>query len=239
MTEGSQVGFIDELVNRMVVDDDEVTSSVPKAVKEHAGKESFDATFDTSLAQEMNALSLQERERKYEELHGVAEVVAETPEFLVESLQQLEQELLNIPNKQAYVRAWCINRKYVESRNFRVMFLRADLFDAKKAAARLVRFIEKKVEIFGPDTLARSLRLSDLNEDDLRTLKGGAVQILPSRDRSGRLIFFQNILGATVQYTSFTSLVGCCWRRRFFCPLCSHNSLCQPPHPFLLQHAIV
>jgi hypothetical protein len=63
------------------------------------------------LARELTALSLLERERKYEELHGVARVVDETPDFVEERLQALDQELTRIPQTQkaAYLRAWCVS----------------------------------------------------------------------------------------------------------------------------------
>jgi hypothetical protein len=54
----------------------------------------------------------------------------------------------------------------------------------------LVSFMEGKLEFFGPEVLARSIYLSDLDEDALKSLKSGYDQLLPSRDRAGRAILF-------------------------------------------------
>ena len=39
---------------------------------------------------------------------------------------------------------------YVTSYKFRLMFLRAELFEAKKAARRIISFLEEKLSLFGP-----------------------------------------------------------------------------------------
>jgi len=81
------------------------------------------------------------------------------------------------------------NKAYVTDDKFRLMFLRAACFDPRKAAVRLVAFLEGKLRFFGMETLTRQLQLSDLDADDLSCLKAGHTQILPARDQSGRPIF--------------------------------------------------
>jgi hypothetical protein len=140
------------------------------------------------VAQEINQMTLKEREVVYEELHGVARVVEETPEFVAQRLQALDQALREISSKPAYDQAESICHEYVNAPKFRLMFLRAEYFDPKKAAIRLVKFMEGKLKYFGPRALARPVFLSDLDEDDKETVRSGALQILPVRDRSGRAV---------------------------------------------------
>ena len=150
-------------------------------------------SMDTLLAAEMNQMSLKERELVYEELHGVDEVIEETPSFINESLQELQRELQDISNKSAYNQAESMNPEYVQSQEFRLMFLRAERFDAKKAASRLVNFMEGKLEYFGPDSLARPIELTDLDADDMAFIKSGVMQFLPGRDVAGRAILCDSI----------------------------------------------
>jgi hypothetical protein len=112
----------------------------------------------------------------------------ETAEIIERSLHALEIELRCLPDKQAYDQADAINPSYVRDRKFRLMFLRSEYFDAKKAAAKLVLYLNEKVALFGPATLARPVYLSDLDKDDLAVLKSGVYQLLPARDSTGRAI---------------------------------------------------
>jgi hypothetical protein len=62
-------------------------------------------------------------------------------------------------------------------------------FDVEKAANRLVKFMEGKLELFGPKAIARPIYLSDFDDDDMDTLKSGYFQLLPVRDSTGRTVF--------------------------------------------------
>ena len=106
---------------------------------------------DALLVKELNQLSVDEREQVYEEIHGVDQIQEETKEFLDEKLDALDRELLKISNKPAYDLAERSNKEYVLDRTFRLMFLRAEHFNAPKASGRLVRFMEGKLELFGKD----------------------------------------------------------------------------------------
>jgi len=78
---------------------------------------------------------------------------------------------------------------YIHGDDFRLRFLRCDLFDVKKAAQRLLTYLDLLVEIFGDDALRRPICLSDFTKEELRHMRKGMIQILPYRDRSGRRIF--------------------------------------------------
>jgi hypothetical protein len=145
---------------------------------------------DALMAKELNQLSMKEREEVNHDIHGVAEIVEEAPEFLQIKVKELEMELENIPLKDAYHQAKEKAPDYVTSLRNCLMFLRADRFDAKEAAARMVRYYEEKLCLFGHEPLARDLLMSDLNEEERSSLKAGYIQLLPRRDRAGRAIIF-------------------------------------------------
>jgi hypothetical protein len=146
------------------------------------------ADMDKVLAQEVHNLSLQERNRVYEEIHGVAEPLKEDPEFVAQQLSEFDVQLSTIQNKPAYDIAFQQSPEYVHDRKFRLMFLRDTEFDAHKAAQKLVNHFEVKMELFGREKLAQNITLDDLDENDLIYLRSGATQILPSTDRAGRQI---------------------------------------------------
>ena len=163
---------------------------------------------DTILAQNMTKLSLQDREMAYEEIHGVGRVEDETPESVAEQLDAMDQHLRKISPKDAYDEAYKICPEYVEGRKLRLMFLRAEYFDAKKAAIRLVKFMEGKLELFGKNCLARPLQISDLDKDALAFFKKGFLQILPVRDRTGRAVFIDLMGSQPRAYDSYLDVVS-------------------------------
>ena len=150
----------------------------------------------TTLAEDLNRLTLVERDAVYQEIHGVNTVVQESPQLVKESIQALEGELVKISVKPAYDEAKRVPNPYVDSEGFRLMFLRAEDYDPHKAAIRLVKFMDEKRRLFGPQSLYRNLLLSDLNADDLKCMKAGSFQRLSQRDRSGRRVWasFQKLL---------------------------------------------
>jgi hypothetical protein len=77
---------------------------------------------------------------------------------------------------------------YVLSDGFRIKFLRAELFDVKKAAGRYLRCVDFLVDYFGLVALERPLYLKDFDKEDMKLLKEGRCQLMPSRDRFGRRI---------------------------------------------------
>lgn len=72
---------------------------------------------------------------------------------------------------------------------FRLLFLRADLFNSKLAATRFVKFFALKLKLFGNDVLGRDIRLSDLGQDELDFMRSGS-RWLTHRDRAGRAVCF-------------------------------------------------
>ena len=159
-----------------------------KAAEPHT---SSDKEIDAFIAKELNKMSMQERQKIFEEIHGVDRIVEETPEFLSEKLDALQEEVLKIHPKIAYEMAVQHDKTFVFKNTFRLTFLRADMFDPIKASKRLVTFFECRLALFGSHLLTKSLTLQDLDKDDMATLKSGYFQILPQRDTAGRAVLVQ------------------------------------------------
>jgi hypothetical protein len=155
---------------------------------ENVKNDGFVDETDALLAQELNQLSTKEREKVYHDIHGVAEIVEETPEYVALKLKELELELAKITIKSAYNQAKEKSPEYVTSTREGLMFLRAGRFDATEAAARMVRYYEEKLHLFGPGPLARDLHMKDLKEEERSSLESGYLQLLPERDRAGRSV---------------------------------------------------
>ena len=191
------VKSIDSMMPMSVKCDDSVTTSM-SVTKEDSGNDKADRpsfkkgleSITSSLAKEMNQLSLAEREKVCYDLHGVADVVEETPGFIDQCLSDLESEICKLEDNQrsAYEMAKEVNPGYICGRSFRLKFLRAERFVPKNAVTRLVGFLEVKLKFFGPKPLARELLLSDLNQDDMVVVQSGFFSIVPLRDRAGRAL---------------------------------------------------
>jgi anaerobic glycerol-3-phosphate dehydrogenase len=142
---------------------------------------------DTMIAKELSAMSLQEREHCYHDIHGVSDTIVETPEFVEEKLAKLVDEIAKISGKRkdAYLQAVAQDKEYTTNKSFRLRFLRADLFNEKAAAERLVLFFVEKLKIFKPELLAKDIKISDFDEDERKCLESGFGQLVPQKGRAG------------------------------------------------------
>lgn len=168
---------------------------------------------DHLLSKEIFQLSVKDRNDIQEEIHCVCCLApVETPEFVEQSLRELAIEIdEGIPDskKQAYMQSNQEPKElpehqrilkelhqleplpqtsYVNGDEFRLRFLRCELFDVKKAAKRFVRFLDLLLTLFGDYALRRPIRLSDFSKEELRCMRMGRFHVLPSRDRIGRRI---------------------------------------------------
>lgn len=117
---------------------------------------SIDATADTILEGALNSLSLEERNRVYESIHGVDDITRETPEFLSQKLVEIDKllELVLLPDDHAsrgeihkdltreeidtFVLAKKENEGYIKDEGVRLMFLRAEDFNVKESVLRML-----------------------------------------------------------------------------------------------------
>jgi len=205
-------------------------------------------TIDALLAQELNALSFQQRETLNEEIHGVnvnqiydkIKEIEETPQLLKESFLKL-QIVLNIlqPNSFAYNRCQQLygddyNDKNYENENenvddnknddevirsttfintdeFRIMFLRCGLFDISNAARRLIDFVELMYELYGDVGIQRRIRIDDMSKCEIQLLKAGILQLLPGRDRAGRRVVIHIACNHTNELTAKSRIRMVCY----------------------------
>jgi len=93
-------------------------------------------------------------------------------------------------------------KSFINTDEFRIMFLRCELFNVPNAARRLINFVELMYELYGDIGLQRRIRLDDLSEEELRILKGGTRTILPGRDRAGRRVVFHITYNYTNEFTA-------------------------------------
>lgn len=182
------------------------------------------ADMDALVAKQMAELSMKDREKVYFDIHGVADEIPETPEFIDNKLQEFDYEFKQLisPSSssnpdwvKAYELAYSLSPDYVSNRAFRLSFLRADLFDPAQAAQRFARHWQAKLELFGPEALVQSITQDEhLTPDSIEALYSGLSQYLPLRDRAGRLVVVSFYhpnhisLHAKLQRTFYMSMVS-------------------------------
>jgi hypothetical protein len=162
---------------------------------------------DSLIARAMSASSRSVLEQAYYDVHGIATEIGETPSFIERNLAELDREVRNRNDNQAYFLAEEMNPHYI-SRDFRLMFLRSDRFDIKGAALRLVRHFQVKLELFGKEKLALDITQDDLDKDSMETLYSGLTQVLPTRDRGGRAVVLWVANGAQSQVPTLAKVSG-------------------------------
>ena len=172
----------------------------------------FQLTMEKIWARELYEMDPSEREDIANEIHGVqsSRAIQETPEVISEGVQSLRDYIdqtmeldLNagenfVPavTKKAYKKFMASELKeggnevpYIDRQKFLLKFLRACHFNIEKAGQRYFRCLELMHELFGDIAFKRPLAMMDLTSREMRYLKKGQMQLLPSRDRAGRRIF--------------------------------------------------
>ena len=143
------------------------------------------------VAKELNDLDCDTKEQLRRDLYGEYVDIVETPEFLTNSLIELQEALEAIEpcaKKEAFLRAKEECPDYVDSQDFLLQFLRAEKFNASLAAARIVEYWENKVLLFPNDREAFGpISLDVLQESDLRVLRNSGLSLLPN-DEHGRAV---------------------------------------------------
>jgi hypothetical protein len=152
---------------------------------------------DKILVNEMNNCSINDRTAIQEEIHCVfCLALDETPLLLKRSLKQLSIELDNddhipVHEKHAYILSQRLQKEqqeqqqqllYVNSIEFRLMYLRCQLFDVKKAAKSIVQALDWLLKHFGEYALERKIKLSDFTKTELSIMRKGFIQLLQSRE---------------------------------------------------------
>ena len=130
-----------------------------------------------------------------DEIHGVNDIIEETPTLVQSKLEEfrheLEEYIQDLTPYAAIRVAIELNRDYVYNPRFLLAFLRSEQYDILPSIKRIVNFFEQKRQIFGEQSLGRDITVTqDFDEDDRKLLESGYAYLLPGKDRSGRAIAF-------------------------------------------------
>ena len=113
--------------------------------------------------------------------------IDETAVLIEQSIHELQIEIDDkIPNigKYAYLHSQLTakRRSFVNSKEFRLRFLRFELFDIKKTAIRMLKWLDLALSLFGSIALERPICIStNFSSDELRFFRKGYIQLLPVR----------------------------------------------------------
>ncbi len=160
---------------------------------------------DAKLLDDLKNLCFVDRNRINEEVHGVLNLASnESPAIVQTAFWMLEQEIRKIQNKPAYDQAkYVLRSAFIEDHGLRLRCLRSTLFDVKEAARRFTSYLDLCLDYFGPESLTRPIRMSDLGKDEIELLRTGEYQILPFRDRSGRRVI-ACVAGVGLKFSLYT-----------------------------------
>jgi hypothetical protein len=173
---------------------------------------------DRMIAAELNRLSLEEREKVLNDIHGLPQPTEETPKFIQSCFDQFDAYLFAIKHNTAYELAESISPVYVGRDEFRLLFLRACRYDPHEAANKMLKFFQLKKDLWGVDKLCHDITLDDLDEDAIETLQSGCDgQVSPVRDMAGRpIVIFIMELRKTKIIKSVVSRLVLCFLRCIF-----------------------
>ena len=136
-------------------------------------------------------MTQEERLQALEDIHGVVTLPDEHPDTVKAKLAEMDEMLTQLEPSQRGALDEAVKRNSGYIRRFRLAFLRAEAFDAAKAARRMAAHFESRLALFETeDVLGRDIKLSDLSarSEDLALIESGAVQLLKRVDCAGRSI---------------------------------------------------
>jgi hypothetical protein len=125
----------------------------------------------------------------YGQLHPV-----ETPELIARKRVEFEDELKRVPDQEK-ISLMQAEEKCPEllTDDFKLMFLRCEVFQAKLAAERYAHYWDKRVEVFGPEKAFEPLTLVGAVRDDKETIRIGIISLMKEKDPEGRSIIFFDV----------------------------------------------
>ena len=166
---------------------------------------------DIMIADALKHMSIADREQATNDVHGISEDIVEDPNFIQECLNMQREALVKLKSDSSLPSA-AINLAeskdptYVNNQRFLLKFLRADRYDPKLAAERMIRYFDLKLFLFGESRLCKDITFDDLQPEDVKMIKKGHAQILPTRDRAGREV--RVFIAKNQKYKSIESLVS-------------------------------
>lgn len=159
-------------------------SILPVAFLSEPRSSPIHAYTDAEFAQDMNTLTFKEREEIIADIHGVANVIQETPEFIESKLQDFRAQISNAMVHGKYYRAaWdraIFLRPSLETdRDHHLMFLRARRFDTARAAKLLLNFYHVRRQVWGDKLLHQLVGWDDLSSDAQAAFMSGIATTFP------------------------------------------------------------
>jgi hypothetical protein len=113
--------------------------------------------------------------------------IDETPVFIDISLHELQIEIddnISGIGKNAYLLSQLTvnGRSFINSKEFRLRFLRFELFDIQKSAIRMLKWMDNAFSLFGSLALERPICiLTDFSSHELKIFRKGYIQLMPVR----------------------------------------------------------
>jgi len=125
----------------------------------------LDTYTDTDLASEMNAMSFRERQAMEEDIHGVADIIEETPEFVASKIEEMQEALTKLSSHQrlALDRAFFLRPALTDDQGLHLMCLRARRFRPDEAAALMAKYFRVQRDFFGDDLLIHRITWDDVS----------------------------------------------------------------------------
>ena len=158
------------------------------------------------LAMETSSLTPKQHEAAQKDLYGgVKNATKEDVTTHDQALLALSQEIALIQDKPAFLLALQRCPDYVRNKKFGLSFLRAERFDARRAAQRLTLYWKEKLDLFGPQKAFRHLTIHDLEPQDVESLRQGSFLMPPGKDSGGRGLLFSDRMKWTHDRESMVS----------------------------------
>lgn len=155
---------------------------------------------DADLAIDLNRLTFEERQAIFEEIHGVSDLIPETPEFVASKVQELFQVLENLSSsvvkRTAWDRAVFYRPSLLSDTEHALLFLRARRFEAHDAAHLILQYYEKRYLLWENTPLVfvrRVIKWDDLSGLEQTIVRSGFSLNLPRKRESSAL---------TISYTN-------------------------------------
>lgn len=124
-------------------------------------------------------------------LFGRLAVADESGKDLIRDLRSLDEELAKVPDgtKQQFLQAKEKCPQLLGDK-FKIMFLRSEEYDAKRAATRLVGYWEERVRIFGREKAFLPMTQSGALRDSEAVLGSGLFKAIEKKDKNGQTLMF-------------------------------------------------
>jgi len=176
--------------------------SVKDTPKEESSKEtlSFDDFVNLMRSKELEDFfekgptyaNIDDKTTSLESIYGQTPTPEETPTLIEEKMKELDNEMKTMPerNKKGYKEAKEKCPDLVDDHDFKLMFLRCEVFNVLPAAERLALYWDKRIEVFGPEKAFLPLTIEGALKDDDVALSIGHQQLTGHKDKDGRRIAF-------------------------------------------------